>query len=48
MPDLDCRPCFKRECPRGTTECLTGITPARVEQELDELLRDAARTEPGR
>lgn len=48
MPDLDCRPCFKRECPRGTTECLTGITPARVEQELDELLRDAAGTEPGR
>ena len=28
--NLDCAPCFKRDCPLGHTQCLTGITPDQV------------------
>ena len=28
--ELDCRPCFRRECPLGHTDCLHGIAPAQV------------------
>jgi heptosyltransferase-2 len=28
--NLDCAPCFKRDCPLGHTQCLTGIKPSQV------------------
>ena len=28
--DLDCSPCFARDCPLGTTACLQNISPAQV------------------
>jgi heptosyltransferase-2 len=34
--NLYCAPCFKRECPLGHSNCLTGITPAQV---LDAIAR---------
>ncbi len=36
--NLDCSPCFKRDCPFGHLNCLNGITAAMVEGEIDGLL----------
>ena len=36
--DIDCRPCFKRECPYGHLRCLVDIKPDRVIQALEELV----------
>jgi heptosyltransferase-2 len=36
--NLDCRPCFKRECPLGTTDCLKQIEPSMVIKQLNETL----------
>ncbi|WP_432743006.1 lipopolysaccharide heptosyltransferase II [Methylobacter sp. G7] len=33
--DLDCAPCFKRDCPLGHTQCLTGIRPEQVLDAID-------------
>ncbi len=33
---LDCQPCFERDCRYGHLKCLTDITPQRVEKALDE------------
>jgi len=33
--NLDCSPCFKRECPLGHTHCLTKILPTQVLAEID-------------
>jgi len=33
--NLDCAPCFKRECPLGHTDCLNAISPELVLQQLN-------------
>ena len=38
---LDCSPCFKRECPLGTTACLVDMSVAQVEGALHEALNKA-------
>jgi len=38
---LDCRPCFKRECPLGHLDCLKKISADRANTALDALLSDS-------
>ncbi|MFC3874817.1 lipopolysaccharide heptosyltransferase II [Neisseria musculi] len=35
--NLDCSPCFKRECPLGHTDCLNKLAPEQVEQAIKSL-----------
>ena len=36
--NIDCRPCFKRECPLGHLNCLKQLDPEQVWQALQQLL----------
>ncbi|PCJ25451.1 MAG: lipopolysaccharide heptosyltransferase II [SAR86 cluster bacterium] len=36
--DIDCRPCFKRDCPFGHLKCLTELEPARATDAVSELI----------
>lgn len=36
--DIECRPCFKRECPYGHRRCLTDISPGRALSAVEELM----------
>ena len=38
--DIECRPCFKRECPFGHLKCLTQLSSARAISALQELVTD--------
>ena len=39
-PDIDCSPCFKRECPKGHLKCLRDLPVTQVQAALEQLLRD--------
>jgi heptosyltransferase-2 len=36
--DIECRPCFQRQCPLGHLRCLTEISPSRVAGSIAQLL----------
>jgi heptosyltransferase-2 len=36
--DIECRPCFQRQCPLGHLRCLKDILPASVARSIDQLL----------
>jgi heptosyltransferase-2 len=38
VPEIDCAPCFQRECPLGHHKCMRDTQPALVAAKLDVLL----------
>jgi len=36
---LPCAPCYKHDCPKSTTECMSGIAPDAVFKELEQIIR---------
>ncbi len=42
VTNIECRPCFQRECPLGHRKCLTQLTPDRALAAINELLAPEA------